>query len=684
MGGDGNGRRWQGMSEMKLGGRRVLMCSCEGTMPLDAKSVAAALGCEPPERIHSQLCRAQLDAYRAALAEGEPLMVCCGQEAPLFGELAGLVEAEPPLCVDLRDRAGWSSEAKMAAPKMAALLAEAVLEPAATPSVTLTSQGSVVILGRGQAVLDAARRLGAERAVTCLLLPDHDQGLIPPMVRALGLFRGRPLHAAGHLGAFTLTVADLAGASPSARGALAFEAAVGERSLTADIVLDLTGQAPLLAPRDGWVAVDPRDGVALERALGEIGGLVGEFEKPRWITIDASLCAHSRNGQIACTRCLDICPSGALQPLGDAAAVDAHVCGGHGPCASTCPTGAIRFDVPAGNGVFRRLAALLETYHAGGGERAVLLLHDGEHGGDLIAALARFGDGLPAAVLPLAVAAVAALGPDFLLTAVAKGAARVVVVAKPGRRNDLEPLRAAAALANRVAGGLGWAATVAVVVEADPAGLAAALAEPVPRPVEPAAEFLVLGGKRQTLALAHLHRHAPQPVEMLALAAGDPFGAVVVDGAECTLCMACVPVCPTKALSGHPDKPSLGLLEVNCVQCGLCRVTCPEQAVSLVPRLSFAADTRVRRVLKEEEPYPCIRCGKPFASRSVIERMVERMSGHSMFAAPGKLDLIRMCEDCRVVAQYEMEDGGRPLAGAAPRVTRTTDDYLRERDGKSE
>ena len=655
-------------------------------MPLDAKAVAKALGSEPPEQVYSQLCRAQLDSYRAAVSEGGTLLVCCGQEAPLFGELAGLVQAEPPLCVDIRDRAGWSSEARNAAPKMAALLAEAVLEIEATPSVTLVSQGSVLILGRGQEVLDAAKRLGAERAVTCVLLPDHDPELIPPSVRALGLFRGKPVTASGHLGAFKLSVADLAGASPSARGALTFEPSVGERVLAADLVLDLAGSAALVGPRDGWVVVDPRDRLALERALAEIGGLVGEYEKPRWIKVEASACAHSRNGQTACTRCLDICPSGALAPSGDAMAVDAHICGGHGSCASACPTGAIRFDVPAGNGIYKRLTALVETYGGAGGTSPVLLVHDGEHGEELIAALARFGAGLPAHVLPLAVPAVASLGPDFLLTALAKGLGRVIVLAKPERRGDLEPLRQAIALTERVGDGLGWRSGVSLLEESDPAILAAVLAQPVPQPVEPAAEFLVLGGKRQTLslALAHLHRHAPHPVEELALDAGDPFGAIVVDPAKCTLCMACVATCPTKALSGHPDKPSLGLVEVNCVQCGLCRVTCPEKAVTLVPRLAFSAAARVRQTLKEEEPYGCIRCGKPFASKSVIDRMVERMSTHSMFAAPGKLDLIKMCEDCRVVAQYELEDQARPMAGAAPRLTRTTEDYLRERDGHTD
>ena len=60
----------------------------------------------------------------------------------------------------------------------------------------------------------------------------------------------------------------------------------------------------------------------------------------------------------------------------------------------------------------RRLRTLLQTYRKAGGSDAVVLFHDGEHGEDIIDALARFGEGLPANVLPLRVNEVTQLGPE--------------------------------------------------------------------------------------------------------------------------------------------------------------------------------------------------------------------------------------------------------------------------------
>jgi ferredoxin len=661
---------------MQVGGKTVLVCSCDGTMAVDAKGLAAALGTDAPH-VHHQLCRAQVAAYQDALAGGAPLLVACRQEAPLFAELAEQAGRDAPVCVDIRDRAGWSEEGGEATAKMAALIAEAALALDPTPVVTLKSDGAVLVLGHDEVALDAARRLADERAVQVLLTGAAD-GLMPPSPRGFTLWRGKPVRAEGALGGWNVTVEGMAAASPSSRAALGFVPVRDAVALLrADVVLDLSGAAPLVRDRDGWVAADPRSPAAVERAIAQAHGLMGEFEKPRYIRVEASLCAHARNGKVACTRCMDACPSSSILGKGDTAVVDPAACGGHGACASACPTGAIRYDFPANNGVFKRLGEVLRVYRAGGGRQPVLLVHDAEHGDQVISALARFGAGLPARVLPFAVNAVAALGVDFLLTAAAHGAARVVLLADPARRLDLDPLRAAVSLAGRVLAGLGWGARAELFDTSDPAALAAVLADGAAIAVEPAAEYLVLGNKRQTLALAlaHLSRNAANKVDSIALEAGDPFGAVVVDQDKCTLCLACIPVCPASALSGHPDKPSLGFTEANCVQCGLCRVTCPERAISLVSRLNLTEAARQRQVLKEEEPWCCTRCGKPFGTKSSIEKLVERLSGHSMFAGTNRLELIKMCEDCRVIAQYEGEDAERPLAAGVVPKTRTTDDY---------
>jgi hypothetical protein len=87
-------------------------------------------------------------------------------------------------------------------------------------------------------------------------------------------------------------------------------------------------------------------------------------------------------------------------------------------------------------------------------------------------------------------------------------------------------------------------------------------------------------------------------------------------------------------------------------------------------------------VLKEEEPFACIRCGKPFGVKSTIERVTAKLEGkHWMFQnSAARLDVIKMCEDCRVIAMSE--DQLDPY-GAPPRPNvRTTEDYLREREAQ--
>ena len=49
-----------------------------------------------------------------------------------------------------------------------------------------------------------------------------------------------------------------------------------------------------------------------------------------------------------------------------------------------------------------------------------------------------------------------------------------------------------------------------------------------------------------------------------------------------------------------------------------------------------------------------------------------------MFGADEQVQRLMMCDDCRVIVQFDAPDA--PLAGPPRPKTRTTDDYLRERE----
>jgi ferredoxin len=675
---------------MELKGKRILVCNCEISMPLDGRKLAKACGAEGACEVHSQLCRAQIESFKAAVASGEPLLVGCTQEAPLFEETRA--ELGPDTMVayaNIRERAGWAEQGREALPKIAALLAEATLEVPPTSIVTMRSAGQCLVYGCDEMAIEAAKQLVPRLSSTVILTRSED--VIPPRLLDVAIFGGRIKNASGHLGAFELIVDDFAPMAVSSRQAIAFGPGKDGVAVRFDLILDLSGEAPLLpahAKRDGYFRPDPGNPAAMQRALFDLTDLVGEFEKPRYVDFKAELCTHSRSRRIGCTRCLEVCPAAAIQPGGDVVAIDPYLCGGCGACHSVCPTGAAAYAYPPATALLDRLRTLLSTYRQAGGEQPVLLVHDDAHGGELISLMSRFGRGLPAAVIPFAVNEVTQLGLEVILGALAYGGTRLLVLVPPKRRDELVGLQAQFGYADAALSGLGYGSgRLELITDDDPDAVEARLFELAEdevlgsSPRMPAATFLPMGDKRalMRLALQELRARAPASADHVPLPEGAPFGRVVVDTAGCTLCLACVSACPTGALIDNPERPQLSFVEEACVQCGLCRSTCPESVIRLEPRLNFTDEARQPVVIKEEEPFECIRCGKPFGTRASIERIVEKLGAkHWMFQDSSAIDRLRMCDDCRVIVQFEVTDN--PLAAGPRPKTRTTDDYLRERE----
>lgn len=666
----------------KLKNRRLMVCNCEKTMELDGEKLKACLDGEGELSVYSNLCRTQIEAFSNAADEDTPLMVACTQEAPLFREIAEEKGGRDIIFANIRERAGWSNAKKDALPKISALLAEAAYTPKTAGTTPITSGGVCLIYGAGQEAMDVAEQL-SNRLNVSLMLTGSD-GILPPNTVNVPIYKGSISAARGSLGNFEITVDGYAPVSPSSKEELTFLMERNGASSQCDLIFDMSGGTPLFSAgsrRDGYFHIDPKHPAGIAKAMFEVSDLVGEFEKPLYVTYNADICAHSRSGIIGCSNCLDNCPMSAISPQeeGDGVEINPHVCGGCGSCSATCPTGAVTYAFPDRSDVISRIQILSDTFTKAGGKAPALLIHDESHGAGLISAMARYSRGLPANVLPLPLYSVTQLGHDALLGAIAAGMSQVVVLGPPERRDELPALEGQIELANAFLTGLGFGeeARISLIVEQDPDVVENTLFElPKIKPVK-ADSFKPMGGKREIARtiLGKLNESAGEKIEILQLPESAPYGQLNIDTEGCTLCLACVGACPADALADNPEFPQLRFTETACVQCGLCVATCPESVITLQPQYNFTSKALTPVTLNEAEPFECISCGKPFGTKAAIDHVVKALEGkHSMFQKPEQASLIKMCEDCRVEALSNMGDD--PFAaGYRPRVRRT-EDYL--------
>ncbi|MBB96110.1 MAG: (4Fe-4S)-binding protein [Rhodobacteraceae bacterium] len=647
--------------------KQLITCTCSGTMTVDSDALSRATGLDVAPAC-SALCTREIETAAKGLTHGET-MIACQQEARVFAELADELNVDPAPLVDLRDRAGWTADESSTLPKMAALLAEARLPAAPEKTMDVTSEGLCLVLGPAEAALSAAEALSAYLSVTVVLDSPDDVPPGDPERRGYDITIGRVRGATGALGGFRVRLDAVQELSPAGRGMQDTSAPRDGGQAACDIILDLRGTTPLFPAhekREGYLRADPTHPPALAAAMVAASHLVGTFEQTLYVRAEPALCAHSRAGQTGCTRCLDLCPTGAILPAGDHVTVDPMICAGCGACSSACPSGAISYDAPPVATTLSRVQTMARAYLAAGGSDPRLLVVDA-HGAEMIRLAARYGDGLPADVVPLEMPALAAFGHAETLAALAAGFAEVAIL--PGPKADLDAIAAQTALAAAIADG-----RVLLLDLADPDALSQTLFTGVPKPATHS-PVRPLGTRRQVTRQAA--RALNPDTAQIPLPDGAPYGAVLVDTDACTLCLSCVSLCPSGALGDNPDLPQLRFQEDACLQCGLCAHICPEDAITYAPRLDLSPQALEQVVLNEEEPFACIECGTLFGVKSTVERVMDKLAGHSMFAQGDALKMIQMCDDCRVNAQYHSQNN--PFTVGERPKPRTTDDYLTKR-----
>ena len=646
--------------------KKILLCDCLGSQSIDADALEAATGLACT-KVFTEACNSEIEGAADLISKGD-VTVACQQQARLFSELAEEIECDDPAFVDIRDRAGWTDSDQNPHAKMAALIAEAALTPPSEKTLDVVSQGACLVLGSHEAAQRAAEDLSRSLAVTLLTGSPEDV----ERSQDFDVVAGQLSKASGTLGQFQVRIDQFQQPIAGGRGAVQWTAPKDGAISNCDIILDLRADTALFpAPekRDGYLRADPGSIPAVAAAVLEASQMVGTFEKPLYVRLEEALCAHSRAEKPACSKCLDICPTGAISSAGEHVAIDPLVCAGCGACSALCPSGAITYDAPPVSSVFTRMNTLASTYRKAGGKAPRLLVHDADHGSEMISLAARYSRGLPANVIPFAVSALAGFGHAEMLAALACGFARVDILLTPKSEKNVITGEAALAAA------LGGENKIDVLEITDPDILSETLygtsyGEAVSNPILP------IGTRRQ---VARLAAKTLQPdAEILNLPENAPYGAILVDTDACTLCLSCVSLCPSGALGDNPDNPQLRFQEDACLQCGLCSNICPEQAITLQPQMNLTDEAFSQKVVHEEEPFACIECGVLFGVKSTVERITEKLANnHAMFSSENTIRMIQMCDNCRIQAQYHSENN--PFAsGERPKV-RTTEDYLSKR-----
>jgi len=492
-----------------------------------------------------------------------------------------------------------------------------------TSYVSYRSEGKLLLIGSVEQVQEIIPRLDTLR-ITVLLCPTATaQRRQLSAVSVLSVQQPGDFMLSGYFGAFALRIAD-------------------KEPLHFDLVLDLR-QEPEIQQQVlpvGYYA--PRgDTRKLQESLQELPEMRGQFDKPKFFTLDNDRCAHNRSGITGCRRCLDACPADAIQAVAGQIQVNPYLCQGCGDCGSVCPAGAISYNYPDRQDTLGRLFSMLRAFFAVGGRQPVVLLYDQEQTPEIAAG---------GRIITFRLESVAAAGMEVWLAALAHGA-QAVWLLEHGQisAKSRETLQQQMRQAERILAGMGYAGDLIHFVEA--AALPGAQAA---GPEIQSATFAGLADKREVMRMAvgHLLQHAPRKADVVDLDDDAAFGEVRVAGDKCTLCMACVSVCPEAALLSGSSLPQLKFIESQCVQCGICQSACPEDAITLHSQYRYDENAAKRpKILHQEDAVECIQCHKPFTTESMLRAVTARLQWHPMFQGENSR-LLRMCESCRAVAMF--------------------------------
>ena len=659
-------------------------------MRIDEEALSKSCNSENKCKVYSNLCGSEIDIVLDQMTlsneENKNLLIACTQQEEVFEKVAEDNNFQTPKIFNIREYAGWSKEGQKAIPKMVSLINSSVKKNIKTPSLTLNSSGRCFVYTNyknGENSLEIAydfcKKLSQHLGVTLMISNCDEEVVLEP--QNFKITKGNISKAQGFFSQFKIEIINFAEVLPSSKSNIEFGEFFKFVDTECDIIIDLSENTPMFTgdhKRDGYFRASTNSPKDLLEIFAKSIDMIGEFEKPIYVNFNENLCAHSRNEKSGCSKCLDVCPAGAIQTSGDVVTVDQGICGGCGFCGSVCPSGAIQTDYPSLEIMLGDLSNLHDDFVKAGGKNPTLFLFDNNFGNETINLLSRYGNGLPANLIPYSMHSVGRTGHDLLVSAISIGFKKIFILVNPKNIEEFNFLPKQIELANALLSGVAKNENNSIIMieENDPEKIEEIIYEKVGYTKIKPSSFIAVGAPRGILrtGIQGLSKSNKNKQEIIPLPNNSPYGIVNVNIESCTICLSCVSACPAGALQDNPESPQLLFREDACLQCGICVATCPEKAISLTSQFNLSDDAMSAKVIIEDQPFDCTVCGKTFGSTKSIEKIIEKLSTHTMFEQEGRTEMLKMCEDCRVGAMFKEND--KMLDTKDRPKPRTTDDYL--------
>ena len=368
----GEAARLQSRSRNGGTSAHILICSCEDTMPLDADAVRR--GCRGAQVTTAhQLCRAEIERFRAAAAGGEPLTVGCTQEAPLFSEVAGeQATGATHLRQYPRDRRLVDGRRRRPGRRWRRCSRPPPSRCPRFPLVSLDSEGVVLIYGRDERAIEAGKLLEDHLDVTVLITPPDGSGAAarhrvsggararsaPP--RAISARSRSSVDDYARAGAVVARRACLRRrrATARCRAAISCSISPAARRCFPPPICATAICAPIRAIRPRCCAPCSRRAISSAPSTSR-----ATSPSPR-------ICARirARRSSAATAASISARPARSRRPAITSRSI-AKICAGCGQCAAVCPTGAAAYALPPADALMRKLRALLTAYREAGGEQ---------------------------------------------------------------------------------------------------------------------------------------------------------------------------------------------------------------------------------------------------------------------------------------------------------------------------